>query len=74
MAGRMYELGADAVLDDYELTSEELIAACWWAAHWGPRKFKQAWREWGIEAGNHLWYRCINVPFPPTRAELSAND
>lgn len=70
MADRMFELGSDAVLDDYELTYEELITACWWAAHWGPRKFKKAWKEWGEIAGAHLWYGCINVPLPPTRAEI----
>lgn len=72
MAGRMFELGESAVIDDYDLTPEELLAACWWAAKWGPRKYKKAWKEWGDIAGHHLWYQCINVPYPPTRTELAA--
>ena len=77
MASGMYGLGSgadiDNVLDDYGLTREGLIVACWWAAHWGPRKFRKAWREWGELANWHLWYGCVTVPLPPTRAEIEAS-
>ena len=72
MASAYYEMGWKEVKANWLLTHEELLAACWWAAHWGPRKFKKAWKEWGELAGWHLWYRCINVPLPPTRAEIEA--
>lgn len=72
IARAMYELGGEEVKHNWQVTHEEIVAACWWAAHWGPRRFKKAWKEWGIEAGGHLWYRCINVPLPPTRAEVEA--
>lgn len=71
MAWIMYEHGKDEIYD-YDLTHEEIIAACWWAGRWGPRKLRKAWAAWGIEAGAHLWHGCINVPLPPTRAEIEA--
>ena len=73
MASRMYELGPDAVLGDYGLTHEEVVAACWWAAHWGPRKFRKVWKDWGVEAAAHLWYGCVTIPLPPTRADIEAS-
>lgn len=71
IAERFFALGKHEAQDDYDLTHEEMVVTCWWAAHWGPRKLKQAWKEWGQEAGNHLWYRCINVPLPPTKSEIT---
>ena len=53
--------------DDYELTREELLLACWWAGLWGPRKWKTRWGEWAKAVNAHLWYGCINIPDPPTK-------
>ena len=69
MAAYLYEYGIEEA-NDWDLTHEELITACWWAAKWGPRRYKLAWKEWGEMANLHLWYGCINVPLPPTRAEI----
>ena len=74
MASHFFELGEEEAQDDYGLTREELIVACWWAAHWGPRKFRKAWKEWGERAGSHLRYGCINVPLPPTKSDIAARD
>lgn len=67
MARLYYEEGLDGVVPDWALTHEELVMACWWAAHWGPRKLQKAWREWGYLAGWHLRYHCISIPLPPMR-------
>ena len=73
IASLMYSYGWGEVEVAYGLTHEEVVAACWWAAHWGPRKFKLAWKEWGALARWHLWYGCVTVPLPPTRAEIEAS-
>lgn len=70
IASLFYSYGWGEVGVAYGLTHEEVVVACWWAARWGPRRFKRVWKEWGVEAGDHLWYGCVTVPLPPTRAEL----
>ena len=60
--------GFDDTLEDFILTREELLVACWWAGLWGPRKFRKLWGKWAELAGNHLWHSCINIPNPPGEA------
>ena len=67
MAGRVYVLGLKTQQDDYELSREHLLVACWWAGTYGPRSFKKVWKEWAELAGDHLWYGCIQIPDPPIR-------
>ena len=46
-------------------TREEQLLACWWAGQYGPRKWRQRFREWSDLAGGHLWHGCISIPDPP---------
>lgn len=69
MAERFYALGMESEREDYMLTREEVLVACWWAGTYGPHKFRKVWGEWAKIAGHHLWYSCIRIDYPPTLAE-----
>ena len=75
VARRVYALGVNEQIDDYELTREQLLIACWWAGLYGPRSLRRVFGEWAQTAGRHLWYGCIQIPDPPrrvARAEAAA--
>ncbi len=66
MAERVWRFGIESEMEDYELSREELLVACWWVGEFGPRrKIKTAFKEWAVLAGRHLWYGCINISDPP---------
>lgn len=69
MARRVYALGLQEQMEDYALTREELLVACWWAGTYGPRTMKKALGEWAARAGHHLWYGCIQIPESPRNQE-----
>lgn len=59
--------GINETMQYYDLTREEVLLACWWAGHWGPRLLREAYREWSAEAAMHLWSGCINITDPPDK-------
>lgn len=81
MADRYWHLGASVqseILDTYELTHAELIAACFYAAVYGTRAQRKRWKAWldetwantGIEDGTDTkrgWWSdgFVDVPLPP---------
>ena len=67
MARRVLKFGVASEMEDYELTREEVLVACWWAGAYGSRRLRKALGEWARIAGWHLWYRCISIPDPPRK-------
>lgn len=69
MARRVYALGIADQMDDYEVSREELLVACWWAGLYGPRSLRKAFGKWAEVAGWRLWYGCIQIADPPLKAQ-----
>ena len=65
IASRVLKFGIEDEMDDYQLTREEALVACWWGGLHGPRRLRQALRAWAENAGWHLWYQCASIPDPP---------
>ena len=69
----LYEIeGESAVMDDYDLTHDEVMVACWFEARHGrSRKRRKAWRAWLDMHEDVLWESkdWSVVPFPPRLAE-----
>ena len=57
------------VMEDYEMTREQVLVACWWAGRFGTRRAKGRFGEWAKAAGGHLWHSCFQTGEPP-REEL----
>ena len=74
MAVRVLKFGLKSEMENYDLTREELLVACWWAGLFGPRRLKQALGEWAEVAGAHLWHRCVAIPDPPQAPVSTARD
>jgi uncharacterized protein (DUF433 family) len=49
------------------LTREEVVVACWWMGLYGPRTWRRRWGAWALNAGWHLWSRCLTFPDPPRK-------
>ena len=72
MARRVYSVGIEEALKDYDVDREELLLCCWWAgSRYNPRwtKLKRALRDWSSMAAPHLWYGCIQIPDPPRKGD-----
>ena len=69
VAGGAYRQGITEEMGDYDLTREEVLAACWWAGLFGPRRLRKVFEAWAVQAGHHLWYQCIQIPDPPRKPE-----
>ena len=72
MARRVYALGIEEGLWNYDVDREHLLLCCWWAGsryNPGRTKLKRAWSEWSSMAGTHLWYGCIQIPDPPRKGD-----
>ena len=65
MAGRVHAFGIHDQLDNYYVNREELLVCCWWAGVYGPKRLKLIFKEWADNAGEHLWYGCVQIPDPP---------
>lgn len=72
MASRTFAFGVQEVMDDFTLSREEVLVACWWAGQWGPRRLRMAFKAWSEkEAGPHLWHGCVNIADPPQHEPTS---
>lgn len=69
IAIRAYKFGIKDVMEDFVLSREEVLVACWWAGLWGPRRTRKWLGEWAKESGRHLWYGCIQIPDPPRETQ-----
>lgn len=67
MAERIWALGVEENLSDYDLKREDLMPACWWMGLYATRTWKLRWGEWAKVAGRHMWYGCGTFPDPPTK-------
>ena len=60
-----------SVAEDFGLTREQVIVACWYQGIHGTRGWRQRWKVWATEAHKELWRSRYDVPDPPSREEKS---
>ena len=65
VAIRAFKFGVLEPMEDFELSREEVIVACWWSGLYGARRLRKLFGTWAVIAGQHLWYSCIQIPDPP---------
>ena len=65
IAARVYKYGVESEMADYQLSREEVLAACWWTGLYSRRKVGKVLHDWSREAGRHLWYGCTQIADPP---------
>jgi uncharacterized protein (DUF433 family) len=59
----------EAIADNWPgIGKPEVVISCWYAADYGPRKWRKRWSEWADTVFELLWYGDYDVPMPPTGA------
>lgn len=63
----------DEVADDYGVTREQVLLACWWIATMERQpRWAKAWENWGGQAHLSLWRGMYDgIEGPPDRDELA---
>lgn len=59
----------DSIAEDFGLTREQVLVACWYQGIHGTRAWRQRWKSWATEAHKELWHSRYDVPDPPSREE-----
>lgn len=62
----------DTTADEYDLTRDQVLVACWWLGIHGAKKWRRRWKVWAQTAHDHMWHgRWEKVTDPPTENEAS---
>jgi uncharacterized protein (DUF433 family) len=59
----------EVVAEEYDVTREEVIVACWWLGRHGEPRWRRRWKAWTQVVESELWHGRYDVQDPPDREE-----
>lgn len=62
------------VADEYDVTREEVLVACWFEGTHGERKWRKRWGAWAEQVHGEFSNSRYDVPDPPTGEDPEGDD